>query len=184
MFWEKPIQAWDDSNNVGLRSAYVASALATSKFFAPASKGLIVNVSSVGGLKYAGFVSDVAYGVGKCALDRLSNDMATELRKVGVACVSLWPGMVRTEINESMSKLDQIMAGDAAESVEFSGMGVVALACHPEIALALSGKVLMTTELAEQFSFVDVDGQTPKSIDHVALRRQMERPPKWWSSKL
>lgn len=82
-FWEKPLGVWDDSNDVGLRSAYTATALATKMFFADAGTGLIVNVSSVGGLKYAGFVGDVAYGVGKSALDRLTNDMATELRKTG-----------------------------------------------------------------------------------------------------
>ena len=42
-----------------------------------------------------------------------------------MACVSLWPGMVKTELNEAMPKLDEIMAGDAAESTEFSGKGVV-----------------------------------------------------------
>jgi short-subunit dehydrogenase len=33
-----------------------------------------------------------------------------ELRGHGVAVVSLWPGLVRTEVNESMPKLDAAMA--------------------------------------------------------------------------
>ena len=56
----------------------------------------------------------------------------------------------------------------------------VALAEHPEAAFERSGKILMTTELAEVFEFVDVDGVMPRSMDHIALRKQMERPPKWW----
>ena len=66
-----------------------------------------------------------------------------------MACVSLWPGMVKTELNEAMPKLDEIMAGDAAESIEFSGKGVVALAENMEAALERSGKIVMTTELGE-----------------------------------
>ena len=38
----------------------------------------------------------------------MAADMAVELRKQNVACVSLWPGAVRTEhINEWFSSLDQ-----------------------------------------------------------------------------
>jgi hypothetical protein len=61
--------------------------------------------------------------------------------------------------------------GDAAESVEFSGAGVVALALHPEVAAGWSGKVLMTTELAEAFGFADVDG---------TVHRPPHREPKPW----
>ena len=181
-FWSKPLTAWDDSCDVGLRSAYTCTALAARLLLVPAGRGLVVNVSSAGGLKYAGFVGDVAYGVGKAALDRLSNDMATELRAHGVSCVSLWPGLVRTEVNESMRKLDTALAGDAAESVEFSGAGVVALMRHPQMAARWSGRVMMTTELAEEFGFTDpADGSVPRSMDAAALRRLMARPPKWWS---
>ena len=56
--------------------------------------GLIVNVSSPGGLRY---LFNVCYGIGKAAVDRMSADTAVELRKHGVACVSLWPGPVATE---------------------------------------------------------------------------------------
>ena len=119
--------------------------------------------------------------MGKAALDRLTHDMATELRGHGVACVSLWPGLVRTEANAAMRKLDVAMAGDAAESVEFAGAGVVALARHPEVAAAWSGRIVMTTELASGFGFADpADGSAPRSLDTEALRRRMAKPPKWW----
>ena len=57
-------------------------------------KGLIINVSSGGGLRY---LFNVAYGVGKAACDRMAADCAIELKKHNVAMVSLWPGAVKTE---------------------------------------------------------------------------------------
>jgi NAD(P)-dependent dehydrogenase (short-subunit alcohol dehydrogenase family) len=87
-FWEKDPWVWDASNDVGLRSHYVASVFAARQMVS-AKKGLIVNVSSFGGWRYAGFATDVAYGVGKAASDRMANDMAVELQKHNVAAVSL-----------------------------------------------------------------------------------------------
>ena len=43
------------------------------------------------------YLQNVAYGVGKCALDRMTQDTAVELKKHNVAVVGLWPGAVRTE---------------------------------------------------------------------------------------
>ena len=56
--------------------------------------GLIVNVSSVGGLRY---LFNVTYGIGKVGKDRMAADCAHELKKYNVAMVSLWPGAVKTE---------------------------------------------------------------------------------------
>ena len=62
--------------------------------------GLIVNVSSTGGLTY---LHNVAYGVGKAALDRMTQDTAIELKRHNVHVIGLWPGPVKTEhINESI----------------------------------------------------------------------------------
>ena len=60
-FWEKGIETWDIINHVGLRSQYVASLLAA-QHMGPRKQGLIINLSSLGGLSY---IFDVAYGVGK-----------------------------------------------------------------------------------------------------------------------
>ena len=57
-------------------------------------RGLIVNVSSAGGLTY---LFNAAYGVGKAGCDRMAADCAHELKKQNVAMVSLWPGPVKTE---------------------------------------------------------------------------------------
>ena len=57
-------------------------------------EGLIVNVSSPGGMRY---LFNVAYGVGKAALDRMAADCAIELKKDSITMISLWPGPVKTE---------------------------------------------------------------------------------------
>jgi len=60
----------------------------------PNKRGLIVNISSAGGMKY---LFNVAYGVGKAGCDRMAADCGYELKKHNVAMVSLWPGPVKTE---------------------------------------------------------------------------------------
>ncbi len=60
----------------------------------PRKSGLIINISSVGGLMY---FFNCAYGAGKAAVDKMAHDCARELKKHNVTMVSLWPGPVRTE---------------------------------------------------------------------------------------
>ena len=43
------------------------------------------------------YLFNVAYGVGKAAVDRMAADCAVELKKSNVAFISLWPGPVKTE---------------------------------------------------------------------------------------
>jgi len=160
-FWELPLSNWDDMLDVGTRSAYVASHFAA-KSMAPAKRGLIANISSSGAREYAWHV---AYGVGKCALDRLTADSAHELRPHGVAVVSLWPGLVLTErlqgAQAALPKLD--FAG--AESQRFTGRAVAALACDAD-AMRWSGRAIASRELADVYGFTDVDGRLPKGPLH------------------
>ncbi len=66
-----------------------------SRMMAPRQNGLIVNVSSFGGIKY---LHNVCYGVGKAACDRMAADCAVELKQDNVTVVSLWPGPAKTEM--------------------------------------------------------------------------------------
>ena len=70
-------------------------------------------------------IGNVAYGVSKAATDKLTADMAIELKPSGVAVVSLYPGLVRTEkVMEAAQWLDL----SNSESPEFIGRAVAALA--------------------------------------------------------
>jgi NAD(P)-dependent dehydrogenase (short-subunit alcohol dehydrogenase family) len=155
-FWEVPISNWDDMIDVGTRSAYVASVFAARRMV-PAGRGLIANISSSGAQKYAWHV---AYGVGKCALDRLTADTAHELRPHGVAVVSLWPSLVLTErIQQNLARMPGLRKVKA-ESQRFTGRAVAALAADPEV-LRHSGRALASRDLAVLYGFTDVDGSLP-----------------------
>ncbi|MBI3684096.1 MAG: hypothetical protein HY235_27300 [Acidobacteria bacterium] len=66
----------------------------------------------------------------------MTADMATELKPYGVAVVSLYPGLVRTE---------KVMAADPA-------------------VLRYTGKVLVAAGLAMEYGFTDIDGTTPRPL--------------------
>ncbi|XP_020826463.1 dehydrogenase/reductase SDR family member 1 [Phascolarctos cinereus] len=183
-FWECPASVWDDINNVGLRGHYLCSVYGA-RLMVPAGRGLIVVISSIGGLQY---FFNVAYGVGKAACDRLATDCAQELRRHGVAYVSLWPGWVKTElVTEYMTKEENSLAPQlkerfpSGETPELSGKCVVALATDPNI-LQLSGRVLPSIDLAQRYGFKDVDGR-PVS-DYLSLRSVFSEVPRlaWLAS--
>ena len=157
-FWKQPISFWDTMHRVGLRSHYVASVMCA-PLLIEAERGLVANISSFGGASYQ---INVAYGVGKAGVDRLARDMARDFEPHGVTCVSLYPGIVRTERILALSdKLPWDLSN--SESPELTGRAVVALAADPDTKRH-NGKVLIVAELARQYGFTDVDGSTPPSL--------------------
>ncbi len=163
-FWKVPISNWDDMFDVGTRSAYVASVYAA-RMMTESRRGLIVNISSSGAQEYAWHV---AYGVGKCALDRLTADTAHELLPFGVTVMSLWPGFVRTEridVAEAGGHLPAGLDVSAAESPRFCGRAVTAIATDPDM-LRWSGRALAASDLAVEYGFRDVDGRVPPGPLH------------------
>src|SRR6185312_9914148 len=100
--------------SAGVRAHYQASQLAAPEMIRN-RRGLIVNISFWAAQKHIG---NVAYGVSKAATDKMTADMATELKPYGVAVISLYPGMVRIErIMEAAKFLDLTNS----ESPEFVG---------------------------------------------------------------
>ena len=155
-FWEQPLWRWDAMFTAGVRAYYRASQRAAPSMI-QARRGLIVNISFWAAQKYIG---NVAYGVSKAATDKLTADMAAELKRHGVAVVSLYPGLVRTEkVMEAAQWLDLANS----ESPEFIGRAVVALAADPAV-LRRTGQVLVAASLAKEYGFVDVDGKAPRPL--------------------
>ena len=155
-FWEQPLWRWDAMFSAGVRAHYQASQLAAQAMVAR-RRGLIVNISQWAAQKHIG---NVAYGVSKAATDKMTSDMATELKRYDVAVVSLYPGMVRTEkVMEAAQWLDLTNS----ESPEFVGRAVMALATDPEV-LRHTGKVLVAAALAREYGFTDIDGTTPRAL--------------------
>jgi len=179
-FWEQGLDMWDVVNAVGLRSHYQAAVLAARAMARRGKGGLIINVSSFGGLSY---IFNVAYGIGKAAMDRMAADMAVELRTENVTVVSLWPGGVSTEnfqeINKGggfstklkahrglppgAAKMDfaTLFGTPLAETPFFSGRAVAALA-RDRNKFSLTGKVVLPSLMAKDYGFVDERGvRTP-----------------------
>ena len=146
-FWELPLTLWDEMHTVGLRSHYVASAFAAPMLIGQ-RRGLIVNISSAGAANYA---FNAAYGVAKAGLDKLTADMAHDLRPYGVTVVSLWPPFTRTE--KYLAHSDQYDL-TRAQSPEFTGRAIVALASDPTL-VEKTGRVLRVTDLASEYGIAD-----------------------------
>ena len=159
-FWEKPL-SMQAILDVGLRSHYVASWHAA-RMMVPARSGLIVMVSSPGARCY---LHGPAYGAGKAGIDKMSADMAIDLKKHGVAAVSLWAALTLTErsqvaMREHPGEYDAVMAN--AVHPEFMGRLLDALLRDAKL-VERSGKTFYAAELAAELAVTDVDGRQPPS---------------------
>ncbi len=159
-FWEYPLELWDQLMDVGCRGHYACSHT-VAPIMVKQGRGLIVNVSSFAGKSY---VFNVAYGVGKAAVDRMAKDMAVELAPAGVTAVSLWPGVVRTEYLTAVSERGEVPFGlKNGESPQLSGRAVAHFAADPEREKR-AGEVLIVADIAKQYGFTDIDGRQPGTI--------------------
>jgi NAD(P)-dependent dehydrogenase (short-subunit alcohol dehydrogenase family) len=140
---------------VGVRSHYVAGKYAAEMMVGKGS-GLIVQVTALAGEKYG---ENVAYGVSKTAVNRMTADMAHELQPHHVTVVGLCPDIVATEMLMQGRKSETLAKW--METPLFVGRAVVALAGDPQIH-AKTGKVYRTRALAREYGFTDVDGHQPK----------------------
>src|ERR1051325_10719027 len=147
-FWEMDWRHWDLMFEGGLRATMLASFIAAPMLI-EAGRGLIVNIT---------WVLDRPHGVTfyevvKNATNKLTEQMADDLRPHGVACVAVSPGWMRLERMDLTPE-----QGARAESAEFPGRAIAALAADPNV-LAKSGGVYTTPQLAGEYGFTDVDGK-------------------------
>jgi NAD(P)-dependent dehydrogenase (short-subunit alcohol dehydrogenase family) len=154
-FWKLPPAFWDTMFMVGVRSHYVASAYAAA-LMVQQQAGLIVQLTAAAGEKYS---ENVAYGVSKAAVNRMTADMAHEVQSDHVTVVGLCPDIVATEMLMKGRKSQTLAAW--MESPLFVGRAVVALASDPQVS-AKTGKVYRTRALAQEYGFTDIDGHQPK----------------------
>lgn len=163
-FWEKPLSNWE-MIDVGVRSNFVA-AWHAAKIMAPQKSGLIVAISGYTGVAYT---YGVVFGTSKSAVDRMSRDMAIELKPHSVASISLWQGLTMTErAKENLAKIPHLKEGAATQlqdgcSPEFPGKVIVAMMNDPEM-MRHSGGTFITAEMAKEYGVKDIDGREIPSL--------------------
>jgi NAD(P)-dependent dehydrogenase (short-subunit alcohol dehydrogenase family) len=158
-FWQKSLDQ-QMVLDVGLRSTYVSSYYAAPLMVDGGR--LVVNTSSFGGTCY---MHGPAYGAVKAGVDKMAHDMAEDFRPFGVAVISLWMGMLRTERTEALFTSSDHRYAELtrhAESAEFPGRVIAALAASPD-RMSYSGRVHVGAELAIELGVSDVDGNQPPS---------------------
>ncbi len=147
-FWEMEWRHWDLMFTGGLRATALASSLAAPMML-EAGSGLVVNITWVLDRPHG----HAFYEVVKNGTNKLTEQMADDLRPFGVACVAVSPGWMRLE---RMDLTPEQIA--RTESPEFPGRAIAALASDPHV-LEKSGGVYTTPELAREYGFTDVDGK-------------------------
>jgi NAD(P)-dependent dehydrogenase (short-subunit alcohol dehydrogenase family) len=147
-FWEIEWRHWDLMFTGGLRATACASRLAAPMMI-EAGQGLIVNITWVLDRPHG----HAFYEVVKNATNKLTEQMADDLRPHAVACVAVSPGFMRLE-RMDLTPEEAAMA----ESAEFPGRAITALAADENV-LEKSGKVFITPALAREYGFTDVDGR-------------------------
>ena len=147
-FWQIEWRHWDLMFTGGLRATAYASRLAAPMMI-EAGRGLIVNITWVLDRPHG----HAFYEVVKNATNKLTGQLADDLRPYGVACVAVSPGFMRLE-RMNLTAEEAAMA----ESAEFPGRAIAALAADENV-LEKSGNVFVTPALAREYGFTDIDGR-------------------------
>ena len=163
-FWKRPLDDhWQAMIDLGLRAHYVASYYAAPHMIKQAA-GMIINISSPGARCY---LHSVIYGVGKAGKDKMTHDMAKELREYNVAALSIWPGIVKTERLAPAIEADALPEEyeplkPGMESPEFPGRIIDAIA-KADNYMDYSGRSWWNSELGNALDVQDIDGTQPMS---------------------
>ena len=158
-FWQKPLHLVD-MIDVGLRSNYVA-AYHAAPLMIDAGDSLMAHISFYGAVSY---FHGPAYGAAKAGTDKMSFDMAVDLRPHNVASVSIWPGFILSDMLKAFPR-EHLPPNVAAslpnfETPEFTGLVIERLWRDPE-RMTLSGETLIGAELGLRFNIQDLDGKQP-----------------------
>ena len=179
-FWQSGMGLFDAVHSVGVRAHYLATVLAVPLLRQSARRALIVNTNSGGCLFY---IFNVPYGMGKCAVDKMTAGMATELYDEGIDVVSWWAKEPMQTAEVSAGGLEgtahrrgaapllgtfvdfQGLVGTAlAGTLLFEGRVLSALARDPQ-RRALSGLAVQTGQLAQHYGVVDERGvRSPQAL--------------------
>jgi NAD(P)-dependent dehydrogenase (short-subunit alcohol dehydrogenase family) len=164
-FWNQPVRTWDEFMGGGPQAFWIA-AHAAAGHMAERGSGLIVAVSEpiIDQVSLSGHIQwDLFEHLPHYALNRLVATLAPGAKAAGIAIIGLLPGFMKTErVEMHMQGADEEARKqyryDLAESTEYSGRAVAALAGDPNV-LNKAGELVFVADAAKEYGFTDIDGR-------------------------
>lgn len=183
--WEKKVSddekhpgaVWDIINDVGLRNNYVCSIYATRIMQRQKNGGVVVNITSFGGLMST---FDLVYSVGKEAINRMTAELSLRTPP-HIKTFALCPGFAGTEsvdlvINmikseQEVEHKDEFTAvmKDNIETPLFIGRVLTTAVGNSKFLDRVDGKVVVCTEAADYLNVFDENGNRPLSFRSLKL---------------
>lgn len=128
---------WDQIQAVNVRGSFICSREALLQMGGAQKGGVIVNMSSLGGLRgYEKFEGFSAYSVSKHAMVGLTECLAVEGKKYGVRAVCVAPGAVDTKMLKQAAPF--LRTKTTAEDIA----RVIVSLCDDEVSGCVTGSVL------------------------------------------
>jgi NAD(P)-dependent dehydrogenase (short-subunit alcohol dehydrogenase family) len=162
-FWNLPAAFWNDFMGAGPHAFWLA-ARESARLMSNQHAGLIVAISEpmIDSDKLTGSPQwDLFEHLPHYALNRLVLSLAPQARKAGITLLGLLPGFMKTErvqVHMRDEALHKLYRYDLAESPEYTGRAVAALASDPNL-IAKSGQLIFVGDAAKEYGFTDIDGR-------------------------
>lgn len=162
-FWNLPAEFWDDFMGAGPQAFWFAAREAA-RLMSEQGSGLIAAISEpmIDPQRLSGNIQwDLFEHLPHYALNRLVLSLAPAARKAGVTVLGLLPGFMKTErvqVHMQDEALQKLYRYDLAESTEYTGRAVVALALDANV-VKKSGQLIFVGDTAKEYGFSDIDGR-------------------------
>jgi len=162
-FWSQPVRVWDECMGAGPQAFWIA-AHAAARMMSEQQAGLIVAISEpmIENTPFSGNLQwDLFEHLPHYSLNRLVSVLSGEARSAGIAIIGLLPGFMKTERVEMHLKDEATRKQyryDLAESTEYAGRAVAALAADPNV-LTKAGELIFVADAAKEYGFSDIDGR-------------------------
>ena len=174
-FWDLPAKFWDDFMGAGPQAFWIMAREAA-RMMSQHGAGLIAAISEpmIEPEKLSGYVQfDLFEHLPHYALNRLIATLAPDAKKAGITLLGLLPGFMKTErVQVHMREhpeLGEQHDYDLAESTEYTGRALVALACDRNV-IDRSGHLIFVGDAAREYGFTDIDGRYIENFYRAAGR--------------
>lgn len=118
---DQDVAAWQKVIDINLRGVYICSRRAIKDMTDAGTRGVIVNIASVLGLR--GAPRRTAYGPSKAAVINLTQTLAVECAAQGIRVNAIAPGYMRTPALQTLIDQGTIHVGELEARVPMGGLG-------------------------------------------------------------